>query len=445
MSDTKILSIEEIVQILRDRPDIHTDVSKMVTGRINSYTVYHDLPTQALMNRYYYIKHKNKPMEPDLAAEMAHRFPDRWDPETQTYVSTHVKKRILGDEFNALFDKPISELQAEYNRQMQEDGKISDTLHHVFCRRQIARYDRENRILKERQPREKTTDIDTDAPTAFAHLDTDKLVAFAAQQIETNGTVNEDMHRELVRRNITSYYPQKRRFKSEERGRKRKDLKDLTDSAIKHRYYSERKSGRVSDAINNEMAMRFGEQYDPLERKFDATSERKTTRNLNTQHFDEDEAAYAAAALLENKHQKKKPAPIVTGPKEIQVTVERIGKSNRYTLNANGKKLETFYKVPSMHIIGDGTLLAAHGIVTGTTGLPETPIWRVYNTDLEMSRHEGYDEYSNRVVYAKSVINCANNVQMNLSNGIQIIMEVERLKRRAQGRIFQMANQQKTK
>ena len=276
----------------------------------------------------------------------------------------------------------------------------------------------------------------------------------AKKQISDTGRVKSQTHWELARRNIEGYCVTQRRFKGGRKGPAPKSLRDVATKTLQIKYYQERAAGNVSDETNDEMARRFPTQYDKTKRQF--TNARCVNRTNNApkvyktrrlpNHNNEDEAAYASAALIESttiNRPKRVEMPIVK--REIPVYVSTNKSGTLYNINVRGKKLASFEAGAQVQTLADGTLLAVYGIVADDPAMPNKPLWRVYDTNMMPSRYEGYTTYRGYKVYIQSLVCDTDEVKMRLSNGMLVILTAAQLARRAAGRKFKITNNQKTK
>lgn len=174
-----------------------------------------------------------------------------------------------------------------------------------------------------------------------------------------------------------------------------------------------------------ELALRFPDEYDQATRTF--VKKPKTSNNSGTKHVQKTaKAAQRTTTVVQTEK------PQVTTPTRLTVTLKLVKQSLDAIYNnvyVNGQLILRNHINTDVKLLGDGTLLAIHGIVTDNKRLPQRPLYMIYDTNLAATKWAGRDKFAGYDIYAKYITPTADGVNVMLSNKCTIVLNNEKLKR----------------
>lgn len=104
--------------------------------------------------------------------------------------------------------------------------------------------------------------------------------------------------------------------------------------------------------------------------------------------------------------QKNKNATALSHTQEIVVSVKQIKITLEGVYNnifVNGKKLLSNHINTQIKTFGNGVILAIHGTVINDARYPTTPMWLIYDTNLQLCNPRISTAFSNRYIQVKSI------------------------------------------
>lgn len=395
-----------------------------VKKRCASKKSFDGMTARALRLAYRYrIKH-NLPIEPELDAALIKNCP-QYDPQTKAFyhgcTTAAAKKRakMLPDQMT---DRS---LKNAYRREKRA-GHVSDEV--------MAE-------MKKRFPNYGKRSPDAGKkPLPISQLTPKGLDYRYRNEMKKFGKISDELNDAMAVVFPTTYDPVARKFKAPVQ-KQPKPVAELTDNSLMIKYYRMRKAGNVTDEMNAEMARRFPNEYDSVNRvyskRLNKTKQEKVApaekapvkpapkpaptpkatpavtkpvqkpvvKSVATDESNEpstDDMMKAMRGLdivapVQKPKPRPKPQPI-TDP-ILNVTVEHGKKGNDIFVNGacvlrnhNGTRLQTFL---------NGEYLGVYGTPTDRSNLPRVPQWQIYNTNMTPQTF-AVDYFTGKSSYAKT-------------------------------------------
>lgn len=206
---------------------------------------------------------------------------------------------------------------------------------------------------------------------------------------------------------------------------------DEKPDAILWKAYEHRKHTGIDDKLNDTMARRFPDEYDPVARK---RIKKVKLHDFATKRPKES-ASVPTAAQRHAMAPVKKETP-VEKPTRLSVRLKLVKQSLNdayYNVYVNGTRILLNHANTTVHLFADGTILGIHGIVTNNRNLPQRPLWLLYDTNLVQKQFPGRNKITKHNIYAKSVSATSTGVSITLSTDDNLVqlLETEKLKRMA--------------
>ena len=139
------------------------------------------------------------------------------------------------------------------------------------------------------------------------------------------------------------------------------------------------------------------------------------------------------------------PAPVVRpqskAPTQLSVTLKPVKETLDGIYNdvyVNGTRILRNHVDTEIKTFLDGTILGIHGIVTTDANLPQRPIWMIFDTNLTANKWIGKDKFSGYSVYVSKLSEHPDMLRLYASNRVQILLDFEKYKRLAAGRMFKL-------
>ncbi|MCM1295099.1 MAG: hypothetical protein NC311_06120 [Muribaculaceae bacterium] len=187
----------------------------------------------------------------------------------------------------------------------------------------------------------------------------------------------------------------------------------------------------IDDALNAELARRFPSEYDPATRKFVKQQKSHDVTTKDTQKSAIPTVVRTNAPVTKSQSVA---STTTAKPSQLSVTLKPVKQSldaTFYNVYVNEQLILRNHANTELKLLGDGTLLAVHGIVTDNKNLPQRPLYLIYDTNLVPNRWAGRDKIAGYDIYAKYITTTSDGVNVMLSNKCTIILNNEKLKRLA--------------
>lgn len=126
--------------------------------------------------------------------------------------------------------------------------------------------------------------------------------------------------------------------------------------------------------------------------------------------------------------------------KPIKTTLE----GTYYDVYVNGTRILKKHFGTHIETFLDGTVLAVHGIDTQNQSLPRSPLWQVFNTDLQPRTFTQKNLFTNTSIYIKNITQSANQINLHLSNKVVMILELTRELKKAKNKQFEIVASKQT-
>ena len=146
---------------------------------------------------------------------------------------------------------------------------------------------------------------------------------------------------------------------------------------------------------------------------------------------------------------KEKHCPLVTieniqnnKPNIIKLSVQIKQNSNYYNdIFVNGEKILSNHKNTKFKLFAEETLLAIHGTLTDNDLYPATPQWLVYDTQLNQRASNIPDFFTKKPARIENVTETNNNVILYMSTKANCLLDIKKLKKLAEGQRFVIEKQ----
>ena len=146
---------------------------------------------------------------------------------------------------------------------------------------------------------------------------------------------------------------------------------------------------------------------------------------------------------------KEKHCPLVTieniqnnKPNIIKLSVQIKQNSNYYNdIFVNGEKILSNHKNTKFKLFAEETLLAIHGTLTDNDLYPATPQWLVYDTQLNPRASNIPDFFTKKPARIENVTETNKNVILYMSTKANCLLDIKKLKKLAEGQRFVIEKQ----
>ena len=249
--------------------------------------------------------------------------------------------------------------------------------------------------------------------------------------------IEDSLNEELAKR-FPGYDPKTKTFK---RNKKAIDLSKSSDNRIRNTYYSRKKAGKpIEDSLNEELAKRF-KKYDSETRTFVKQKDLAQKAKENIDNHDSKNAtviipsAHTVEALP--KTEKETYQKIIVEIKPIKMTLE--GTYN--DVFVNGRKILKNHINTEVQLFCEDTILGIHGIISGNKYYPESPIWLIYDTNIQQRPPEQKNIITKHNILVKKIYNYPEEIRLELDNRAIVILKNEKMKKIAELRRFVLDKQ----
>ncbi len=396
---------------------------------------------------YAYRKKHNLAIEPELNDILANRF-HGYDSEQQIFTgrrqkqpTTSIEKPEQPAKAKPIIDwtaKSDATLRAAYAYRKKHNLAIEPELNDILANR-FHGYDSEQQIFTGRRQKQPTTSIEKPEQPAKAKpiidwtAKSDATLRAAYTYRKKHNLAIEPELNDILADRFAGYDAEKMQFMGRKVKQKPKKVRvinwaektdDILRQAYKHRCNT---PDGIDDELNVELALRFPDEYDQTTRTF--LKKPKIQQNSGTKQVQK-----SANSIQRPTTATTAAKPKATTPTTLTVTLKLVKQSLDATYNnvyVNGNLILRNHANTKLEILGDGTLLAVHGIVTDNKNLPQRPLIMIYDTNLVANKWAGRDKIAGYDIYAKYINPTADGLNVTLSNKCTIILNNERLKRLA--------------
>ena len=365
-------------------------------------------------------KQKGLPIEDSLNEELAKRFPN-YNKETRCFGKNI--KRIRNTDWSKSSD---SGLRTVYKNRKTKGLPIEDSLNEELAKR-FDNYDKERKAFTPRQKSKKDW---------CKYSDMGLRNIYYSRKRESL-PIEDSLNEELAKR-FPGYDPKTKTFK---RNKKAIDLSKSSDNRIRNTYYSRKKAGKpIEDSLNEELAKRF-KKYDSETRTFVKQKDLTQKAKENIDNHDSKNAtviipsAHTVEALP--KTEKEPYQKIIVEIKPIKMTLE--GAYNDVFIN--GRKILKNHINTEVQLFCEDTILGIHGIISGNKYYPESPIWLIYDTNIQQRPPEQKNIITKHNILVKKIYNYPEEIRLELDNRAIVILGNEKMKKIAELRRFVLDKQ----
>ncbi len=393
-------------------------------------TTYWNAKSDKSLRATYTVRKKcGKPIEPELNEALAARFPG-YDAE----------QKIFEIDWNT---KSNNVLRTTYAYRKKRDMPIEPELNEALAAR-FPGYDAKRQIFTYRNRKKSTTNWNVKSDHALRSL-------YSYRRIHSL-PIEPELQAELIAR-FPGYDAKRQIFTGQARRRVNRRRKPIAREPVLvsrapkkvrviswdkksdydlHKAYIKRVRTvtAIEDELNTELARRFPDEYNPITRTFithACTNQPKPTVHTPSHHTQQNNhpgVATSAAQAYMN----------IENTAHLTVTVKQINKTSDTTYNnvyVNGQLILRNHANTELKLFADNTLLGVHGIITTEQELPQQPLWLVYDTNLAVNKWAANKKRNGYSIYVANVLPTPTGVNLILSNRCMILLENDRLKRRA--------------
>ena len=192
--------------------------------------------------------------------------------------------------------------------------------------------------------------------------------------------------------------------------------------------------------MNEELAKRF-KKYDSETRTFVKQKDLAQKAKENIDNHDSKNAtviipsAHTVEALP--KTEKEPYQKIIVEIKPIKMTLE--GAYNDVFIN--GRKILKNHINTEVQLFCEDTILGIHGIISGNKYYPESPIWLIYDTNIQQRPPEQKNIITKHNILVKKIYNYPEEIRLELDNRAIVILKNEKMKKIAELRRFVLDKQ----
>ena len=222
---------------------------------------------------------------------------------------------------------------------------------------------------------------------------------------------------------------------------KTKDWSKHSDATLRRERNRRKQKGLpIEDSLNEELAKRF-KKYDSETRTFVKQKDLAQKAKENIDNHDSKNAtviipsAHTVEALP--KTEKEPYQKIIVEIKPIKMTLE--GAYNDVFIN--GRKILKNHINTEVQIFCEDTILGIHGIISGNKYYPESPIWLIYDTNIQQRPPEQKNIITKHNILVKKIYNYPEEIRLELDNRAIVILKNEKMKKIAELRRFVLDKQ----
>ncbi len=222
---------------------------------------------------------------------------------------------------------------------------------------------------------------------------------------------------------------------------KTKDWSKHSDATLRRERNRRKQKGLpIEDSLNEELAKRF-KKYDSETRTFVKQKDLAQKAKENIDNHDSKNAtviipsAHTVEALP--KTEKEPYQKIIVEIKPIKMTLE--GAYNDVFIN--GRKILKNHINTEVQLFCEDTILGIHGIISGNKYYPESPIWLIYDTNIQQRPPEQKNIITKHNILVKKIYNYPEEIRLELDNRAIVILKNEKMKKIAELRRFVLDKQ----
>lgn len=429
---TKFDSPIDIQELTKNRSD--------KTRQYNRKTDWSKSSDNSLRAAYKYRINNNQSIDDELNQELAKRFPT-YDPDNQIF--TYRRKTDWSKSSDACLrnlcysrkynNKPIDD---DLNAELAKRFPKYDPIKREFVKKS-------NKASGSASNKESKTRFRTSKPKTYRRTtdwskssDNSLRVVFTRRK-KGNKPIEDDLNEELAKR-FETYDPVNRTFPT----KAPKNWSTASDAELRNALQRRNRSHKqIEDDLNAELAKRFP-TYSAERRTFIGRMPRRKKRPTISS------VVYKKAPVLQIVPEQKTVSEQKTEENDVKTKIKITTKFVKYDLDGkatyndvyiNGKRVLKNHINTEIKLFFDDTLLAIHGIVTDHKNYPLSPVWLLYDTNLKKLIPENKQTFNNYFSVARNIFIMPDGktlrADLDFRNTSYLYMK-EKLKRIANGKYF---------
>ena len=319
-------------------------------------------------------------------------------------------------------------IKTAYYRRKRESLPIEDSLNEELAKR-FPNYNAEKRTFGKNAKRKNTN---------WSNSSKDSLRNIYYSKKKAGKPIEDSLNEELAKR-FDNYDKEQKAFTP--RQKSKKDWCKYSDMGLRNIYNKQKKEGlEIEDSLNEELAKRF-KKYDSETRTFVKQKDLAQKAKENIDNHDSKNAtviipsAHTVEALP--KTEKEQYQKIIVEIKPIKMTLE--GTYN--DVFVNGRKILKNHINTEVQLFCEDTILGIHGIISGNKYYPESPIWLIYDANIQQRPPEQKNIITKHNILVKKIYNYPEEIRLELDNRAIVILKNEKMKKIAELRRFVLDKQ----
>lgn len=430
--------------------DPQTQTLKKQKAKSNNLN-FSDFTDMQLKNKFYYLKRKKAIIPDKLNTELAKRFPNNYDENTQNFNRSKKDEKTQnsesGDNFNwenlstdglkKIYNyykkrkSPIpDELSAElenrfpnYNIDKRTLSNTNKTNNNIIYQKRLknlvlplfsisnrnGKYD----LFFENDDKKICILKSSTTPYDLCLIDENNKIVIVRKGVNNNSYSFYAIN--IEHGNVISDYKRGSKF--------------IYYSAETHEVFSSEKENGDNTQISINITTKKNSDIPAYLKTMQVNNIKKTI------YLSEDnKEIHCPLVTIENIQNNK--------PNIIKLSVQIKQNSNYYNdIFVNGEKILSNHKGTKIKLFAEETLLAIHGTLTDNDLYPATPQWLVYDTQLNQRASNIPDFFTKKPARIENVTETNKNVILYMSTKANCLLDIKKLKKLAEGQRFVIEKQ----